>query len=83
MKRKKKTNNDRLRELMKKHGLSRADVCRILNLAVTKGGQTPAVTKWLASPSDPGNYRAMPDLQLEMLEIKLGVREVELFTKET
>jgi len=77
----KQTNNERLRALMKKHGLTRIDVCELLHLAVTKNGQTPAVAKWLAHPTDSSNFRAMNDAMLELLELKLGERRVARFKK--
>lgn len=73
------TNNERLRELMKAHSLTRADVAKLLHLAITKNGQTPAVAKWLAKPTDKNNYRPLKDSLLELLELKLGEREVEVF----
>jgi len=76
-----KTNNERLRELMKKHDLTRADVCDLLHLSITKNGQTPAVAKWLASSKDSSNYRAMNDAMIELLELKLGERRVKRYKK--
>lgn len=75
------SNNDRLRELMKAYGLTRADVAKLLHLAITKNGQVPAVAKWLARPSDKGNFRPMKTSTLELLEYKLGERD-EVFQKE-
>ena len=75
------TNNERLRALMKAHSLTRTEVAKLLHLAITKNGQTPAVAKWLAQPSDANNYRPMKDSLLELLEYKLGEREVEVFEK--
>lgn len=77
-----KTNNERLKELMEKHGLRRADVAEILHLAVTKDGQVPAVNKWLASTSDAGNYRQMNDAYLELLEYRLGEKRAKRFKRE-
>lgn len=76
-----KTNNEKLRELMTKHELTRQDVCEILHLAITKNGQTPAVAKWLAHPTDSSNFRSMNDGMLELLELKLGERRVKRFRK--
>lgn len=73
----KPTNNERLRELIKKHGLRRRDVAAILNKS-----SSVAVNKWLAPESDTSNYRAMPDIELEMLELKLGERELVLWSRE-
>ena len=73
------TNNERLRELMKKHDLSRQDVSGLLHLAVTKNGQTPAVAKWLAHPTDSSNFRSMNDALIELLEYKLGEKRVSRF----
>lgn len=78
---KRKTNNERLRELMKKHGLTRQDVSGLLHLAITKNGQTPAVAKWLAHPTDSSNFRAMNDAMIELLEYKLGEKRVAKFKK--
>ena len=64
---------------MAKYGLSRAEVCDVLNLAITKDGQTPAVNKWLAK--DDNNFRSMPDTQIELLELRLGERKVELWKR--
>ena len=78
---KKKTNNEKLRSLMKKHDLIRADVSTLLHLSITRGGQTPAVAKWLAPTTDRSNFRHMSDANLELLELKLGERELTLFKK--
>jgi len=77
-----KKNNERLRDLMKKHLLSRSDVCKLLHLSITRGGQTPAVAKWLASPTDSSNFRHMSDANLELLELKLGERRLQRFKKQ-
>lgn len=74
-----KTNNEKLRALMKKHQLTRADVCTLLHLSITRGGQTPAVAKWLATPTDSSNFRNMSDANLELLELKLGERRLQRF----
>lgn len=76
-----KTNNEKLRALMTKHGLTRTDVCELLHLSITKGGQTPAVAKWLSSPSATSNYRHMSDAYLELLELKLGERRLKRFKR--
>lgn len=73
------TNNERLRELMTDFNLTRSEVSSILHLSVTKNGQTPAVAKWLASPTDSSNFRHMGDAQLELLELRLGVRPLEVY----
>jgi hypothetical protein len=65
-------NNIRLREIMREYGLTRREVCELLHKAVTDTGQTPAVNKWLAKPTDLSNYRAMSDADLELLELKLA-----------
>jgi len=79
---KKLTNNEKLRRLMKKHDLSRTDVCDLLHLSVTRQGQTPAVAKWLSSPEAVSNYRNMSDAYLELLQLKLGERELVIHEKE-
>lgn len=67
-------NNERLRELIKKHRLRRRDVASLLGKKTSV-----AVNKWLAPKSDPLNFRAMPDIELELLELKLGERKLELW----
>lgn len=69
-------NNQKLRRLMTQHGLSRREVSLMLRKAVTGTGRTPAVDKWLASPGDSQNFRRMPDLELEVLELKLHLRSM-------
>lgn len=76
-----KNNNEKLRALMKKHDLTRTDVCELLHLSITKSGQTPAVAKWLASPEDRSNFRHMNDAMFELLELKLGERRLKRFRK--
>jgi len=70
------TNNERLRELIAKYKLDRENVAELLHLPLSKSGQSAAVNKWLSSPADPGNFRRMSDAMLELLELKLGEREL-------
>ena len=74
-----KTPNERLREILLEYDLTRADVSRLLHLTITSDGQTPAVNKWLANPTDKSNYRKMHAAYLELLEYRLGIRVPEIF----
>ncbi len=67
------TNNQKLRRLMKKYGLSRKKVSKMLGVACTKSvvWRTPTADSWMAS-EDASNYRNMPDKMLERLRLKLG-----------
>jgi len=83
-----KTNNERLRELMEQHNLSRVDVARLLHKSVIKSKRpvkraigddyqqgyeyAPGVSKWLAT--DKWNMRKMSDADIELLELKLKGR---------
>ena len=74
-------NNERLRELMTRHRLSRLEVATLLHKAITKGRgtqlQAPAVNKWLAAPDDGANFRSMSDADMELLELKIAMRKNE------
>ena len=63
--------NARLREIITRERLTRREVSILLHKSITKSGQTPAVSKWLAKPTDAGNYRVMPASDLELLELKI------------
>ena len=75
------TNNQRLRRLMKKHGLTRRAVSNLLGVSCRYNKQTytwvtPTVNCWLAKPELRGRknkgYNNMSNQMLELLQFKLG-----------
>jgi hypothetical protein len=58
-------NRDRLIELIADHELERREVAELLKV------KTETVTQWLAS-HESHNYEDMPDMAIELLEIKLS-----------
>ncbi len=62
-------NRDRLIELLADHGLERREVAEMLKV------KTDTVNHWLAS-HESHNYEEMPDMAIELLEIKLGNKEI-------
>ena len=69
------TNNEKLRRLMKKHGLTRKEVSELLGVSCTRAvvWRTPTCDSWMAS-EDASNYRNMPDPMMELLRLKLGYK---------
>ena len=62
-------NRDRLIELLSDHELERREVAEMLKV------KTETINHWLAS-HESHNYEEMPDMAIELLEIKLGNKEV-------
>lgn len=62
-------NRDRLIELLTDHELERREVAELLKVKID------VVNHWLSS-HESNNYEDMPDMAIELLEIKLGVKEV-------
>ncbi len=62
-------NRDRLIELLADHELERREVAEMLKV------KTDTVNHWLAS-HESHNYEEMPDMAIELLEIKLGNKEI-------
>jgi len=61
-------NRDRLIELLSDHELERREVAELLKV------KTDLVNHWLSS-HESNNYQEMPDMAIELLEIKLGVKK--------
>ncbi|MCH8079382.1 MAG: hypothetical protein IIA06_06340 [Proteobacteria bacterium] len=61
-------NRDRLMELLSDHELERREVAELLKVKVD------TVDHWLAS-HESHNYEDMPDMAMELLEIKLGAKK--------
>ena len=61
-------NRDRLIELLADHELERREVAELLKV------KAETVNHWLAS-HESHNYENMPDMAIELLEIKLGIKE--------
>jgi len=61
-------NRDRLMELLSDHELERREVAELLKVKVD------TVDHWLAS-HESHNYEDMPDMAIELLEIKLGPKK--------
>ncbi len=61
-------NRDRLIELLSDHELERREVAELLKV------KAALVNHWLSS-HESNNYQEMPDMAIELLEIKLGVKE--------
>ncbi|MCH8261891.1 MAG: hypothetical protein IIA77_02410 [Proteobacteria bacterium] len=61
-------NRDRLMELLSDHELERREVAELLKVKVD------TVDHWLAS-HESHNYEDMPDMAIELLEIKLGAKK--------
>ncbi len=62
-------NRDRLIELLSDHELERREVAEMLKV------KTDTINHWLAS-HESHNYEEMPDMAIELLEIKLGNKEI-------
>ncbi len=61
-------NRDRLIELLTDHELERREIAEILKV------KADMVNHWLSS-HESNNYQEMPDMAIELLEIKLGVKK--------
>ena len=61
-------NRDRLIELLADHELERREVAELVKV------KAETVNHWLAS-HESHNYEDMPDMAIELLEIKLGVNK--------
>ncbi len=61
-------NRDRLIELLAEYELERREVAELLKV------KTDTVNHWLAS-HESHNYEDMPDMAIELLEIKLGMKK--------
>ena len=61
-------NRDRLMELLSDHELERREVAELLKVKVD------TVDHWLAS-HESHNYEDMPDMAIELLEIKLRAKK--------
>jgi len=61
-------NRDRLIELLADHDLERREVAELLKV------KTDTVNHWLVS-HESHNYEDMPDMAIELLEIKLGAKK--------
>lgn len=62
-------NRDRLIELLTKHQMERREIAAMLKV------KTHQVNNWLAS-QETRHYEDIPDMAIELLEIKLGEKEV-------
>ena len=65
-----KKSHKRLAKLISEFGITSADVAHLCRVEVE------TVKSWRTSPSGSG-HRTLPDGSLELLELKLGVRELE------
>jgi len=61
-------NRDRLIELLTDHELERREIAEILKV------KADMVNHWLSS-HESNNFEEMPDMAIELLEIKLGVKK--------
>lgn len=61
-------NRDRLIELLSDYELERREVAELLKVKAS------LVNHWLSS-HESNNYQEMPDMAIELLEIKLGVKK--------
>ncbi len=61
-------NRDRLIELLTDHELERREIAEILKVKANR------VNHWLSS-HESNNFEEMPDMAIELLEIKLGVKK--------
>ncbi len=61
-------NRDRLIELLTEHELERREVAELLKV------KTDTVNHWLIS-HESHHYEDMPDMAIELLEIKLGAKK--------
>jgi len=61
-------NRDRLIELLADHELERREIAELLKV------KAATVNHWLAS-HESHNYEDMPDMAIELLEIKLGTKK--------
>ena len=61
-------NRDRLIELLAEYELERREVAELLKV------KTDTVNHWLVS-HESHNYKDMPDMAIELLEIKLGMKK--------
>ena len=61
-------NRDRLIELLADHELERREVAELLKV------KTDTVNHWLVS-HESHHYEDMPDMAIELLEIKLGAKK--------
>jgi len=69
-KRKPKTNNERLAEILKEWDLHRRDIGRLLHKKILTSGVCPAVDKWLKDPKQ-DNFRPMSDADFRLLTLEL------------
>lgn len=68
-------NRDTLIEIMVNHKLERREIANLLHV------KREEVEQWLAS-TESAKASEAPDMAIELLEIKLGVREAELYKPE-
>jgi len=61
-------NRDRLIELLSEHELERREVAELVKV------KADTVNHWLAS-HESHNYEDVPDMAIELLEIKLGTKK--------
>ena len=61
-------NRDRLIEIISEHELERREVAELLKV------KADTVNHWLAS-HESHNYEAIPDMAIELLELKLGAKK--------
>lgn len=61
-------NRDRLIEIISEHELERREVAELLKV------KADTVNHWLAS-HESHNYEDIPDMAIELLELKLGVKK--------
>lgn len=62
-------NRDRLIELLTKYEIERREIAAMLNIKIHQ------VDNWLVS-QESRNYEDIPDMAIELLEIKLGEKKV-------
>lgn len=70
-----KSNAETLKNLMAKHGMTRAAAARLLEIA------PQTLNSWLA-PEDAQSYRLMPNNMLRLLRLELGEAQAALPTFE-
>lgn len=63
-------NRDRLIELLAEHELERREIAELVKV------KAETVNHWLAS-QESQNHEDMPDMAIELLEIKLGIKKAQ------
>ena len=68
-------NRDSLIEIMVTHKLERREIANLLNV------ERETVEHWLV-PTESAKTLAIPDMAVELLQIKLGTKTAEIYTPE-